>query len=152
MGKIGMSWVGRGLSKWGRQVLGEPEQGRFLLVDFELKEGFWNSKDKLLAHIKTKEIIFQRRSNFRMFDTSYHVPWLITCKAKQSSTQLQPLLSHPTQSRPSQWLNATNPPNSHQDPPHDIPQENPKPHSRRLQLAMFCPLENRLSSTGNDVR
>jgi len=34
MGKIGMSWVGRGLSKWGRQVLGEPEQGRFLLVDF----------------------------------------------------------------------------------------------------------------------
>jgi hypothetical protein len=36
MGKIGMSWVGRGLSslEWERQVLGEPEQGGLLLVDF----------------------------------------------------------------------------------------------------------------------
>jgi hypothetical protein len=66
----------------GRQSIGGARTRRASFGGFfELKGGFWSSKDKLLAHIKPKETIFQRGSNFQMFGTPYHVPRSITCIA-----------------------------------------------------------------------
>jgi hypothetical protein len=87
----------------GRAIIGGARTRRASFSGFfELKEGFWNSKDKLLAQIKPKETILQRGSNFQIFGTPYHVPQSITCMANRSSTSTStsPLPSHTITTKP----------------------------------------------------